>query len=76
MHPGKTSVLFTTIAPKPSTVPGDSQEYLSKEERKILKEITGIFVENYTTNFSEIKKEGGSMLEIDKKHTGYQSREK
>lgn len=45
MWPEKTSVLFTTVAPKPSTVPRDPQEYLLNEERKVLKAITGIFME-------------------------------
>lgn len=48
--------MFTTIAPKPSTVPEDSQEYLSKEERKILKEITGIFVEITLLTFQKSRK--------------------
>lgn len=39
MQPEKISVLFATVAPKPSTVFGESEEYLLNEESRGLKEI-------------------------------------
>lgn len=54
----------------------DSEEYLLNEERQRLKELTDVIVETAPLIFEKSQRKRGSRLEMDKKCTSYQSREK